>query len=170
MALFKWETLKEIGTLELRFESRTIPGKYFELELASGSKVFVWRADNGQDYFCHGLTFGGNDAPGGAISPFGNQVPIILREHYDAIGEGQARPGDILVWRGLGANDVVHSAILTDPVVTPGANYLDYSSRLQTKNGINFETNMSLQKLIEEPEGYGESYNVYRGRQTLIQR
>jgi hypothetical protein len=164
MSLFKWETLKAISTLELRFKSQTVPGKFLEVELSSGSKVLVWRADNGLDYFCHGLTFDGKVAPGGIISPFGNQVPTILTGHYDAISEREARPGDILVWRGGSAIDVVHSAILTDLVVTPGTNYLDYSSRLQTKNGINPETTLSLQELIEQPGGYGESYSVYRRR------
>ena len=78
------------------------------------------------------------------------------------IPEDQARPGDILVWRGASANDVVHSAILTDAFVTPGKNYLDYAVKLQTKNGILPETSMTLGRLIEN--FFGESYNAYRRR------
>jgi hypothetical protein len=130
--------------------------------LPSGPTVRVWRADHGQEYFCHGLTFGGKEAPGGAVSPLGDYVPTILGGHYVPIPEDQARPGDILVWRGASANDVVHSAILTDAFVTPGKNYLDYAVKLQTKNGILPETSMTLGRLIEN--FFGESYNAYRRR------
>jgi hypothetical protein len=156
--------LTEVGVQDGHWENRTVSGIILEVELTSGQTVSVWRAENGQDYFCHGLTFGGKEAPGGVVSPLGNDVPTILRGHYDLIPEGQARAGDILVWRGASANDVIHSAILTNPVLTTGKNYLDYATRLQTKNGITPETNMSLEDLIVEPIGYGESYNAYRRR------
>ena len=58
-------------------------------------------------------------------------------------------------------NEVVHSAILTDPVIAAHASYLDYASRLQSKNGIRPEANLTLEELILE---YGESYNPYRRR------
>jgi hypothetical protein len=160
--IFRWETLKEVGPRELKYRDRTVPGKILEVELTSGAKVRVWRADNGREYFCHGLTFGGAEAPQGAVSPLGDHVPTILRGHYEAIPEAQARAGDILVWRGAGAGDVVHTAILTDPVVTPGKNYLDYATRLRTKNGILPEAGMTLGQLIEGL--FGESYNAYRRR------
>jgi hypothetical protein len=96
------------------------------------------------------------------ISPLGDHVPAILRGHYEAIPEAQARAGDILVWRGVSMNDVVHSAILTDPILTSGTQQLDYAALLQTKNGILPQTNMPLGQLIENY--YGESYNVYRRR------
>jgi hypothetical protein len=160
--LFKWETMKEVGSHELKYRDRTVPGKNFDVELTSGAKVRVWRADNGEEYFCHGLTFNGKEAPGGVISPLGDHVPAILRGHYEAIPEAQARAGDILVWRGVSMNDVVHSAILTDPILTSGTQQLDYAALLQTKNGILPQTNMPLGQLIENY--YGESYNVYRRR------
>src|SRR4051812_41202822 len=68
----KWETMKEIGPHELKYKDRTVSGKTIELELTSGAMVRVWRADNGQKYFCHGLTFGGKEALGGVISPLGD--------------------------------------------------------------------------------------------------
>ena len=43
--LFKWETLKEVGPHELGFRP-PVPGKAFEVELAGGQKVEVWRADD----------------------------------------------------------------------------------------------------------------------------
>jgi hypothetical protein len=160
--IFKWETMKEVGRHELQYRDGAVPGEVFEVELTSGRMVRVWRADNGHAYFCHGLTFGGKEAPGGVISPLGDHVSTILRGHYEVIAEAQARAGDILVWHGFGPNDVVHSVILSNAVVTPGTNNLDYAARLQTKNGLLPETNMTLGQLIEN--FYGESYNAYRKR------
>jgi hypothetical protein len=71
----------------------------------------------------------------------------------------QAQPGDILVFRGADANAVVHSTVLIGPVVAQNGNYLDYSSRLQSKNGSKPEAQLSLEAIILE---YGESYNTYR--------
>ena len=160
--IFKWDTIKEVGAHELKYQDRTVAGKIFEVELSSGAPVRVWRADNGQEYFCHGLTFGGKDVPGGVLSPLGDHVMTILRGHYESIPEVHAKAGDILVWQGASASDVVHSAILTDAIVAKGTNQLDFLARLQTKNGILPETNMTLGLLIENY--YGESYKVYRTR------
>ena len=158
--MFDWETLREIGPDTYRFESGEVPGKVYEVKLTHGQAIQVWRADDGQQYFCHGLTFGGKEAPGGAVSPYGDEVPTILGDYYGPVAEAEARPGDILVWRSLDANDVLHSAILTDPVVLQGQTYLDYSSRLQSKNGIcDPEANLTLEQIIVV---YGESYNVFR--------
>jgi hypothetical protein len=108
------------------------------------------------------LTFGGKEAPGGPISPFtGKPVEVILEEHYQSIPEAQAQPGDILVWRGLAPDTTPHSAVLIGPVFAPGRNHLDDTTRLQTKNGMQPESNTSLAQLIMN---YGESYNVYRRR------
>jgi hypothetical protein len=83
LSIFRWETLKEIDPFVLRFNP-PLPGKRFEVELTSGRKVRVWRADDGKQYFCHGLTFGGKEAPGGPISPFtGSSVETILEFHYE---------------------------------------------------------------------------------------
>jgi hypothetical protein len=157
--LFKWGTLREVSADTRRFREREVPGNACEVELTSGGTIRVWRAEDGREYFCHGLTFGGTGAPGGAVSPYGNQVPIILSAHYERVPEGQAKAGDIVVWRGIDRNDVVHSAILTGPVVPAGKNHLDYTSRLRSKNGIRPEADVPLEELILE---YGESYNTYR--------
>jgi hypothetical protein len=161
-SIFKWETLREVEQYSFRLKSGDMPGKTLDVELTSGPIIRVWRADNCQEYFCHGLTFGGKKAPGGVVSPSGNHVATILSCHYDLIPEAHAQAGDILVWRGGGPNEVVHSAILTDPVVAEGTSCLDYSSRLQSKNGFLPEANMTLEELIEGEHGYGESYNTYR--------
>jgi hypothetical protein len=158
--IFQWDTLAEIGPYGLRYSDQSVPGKAYAVALRSGETIHVWRADDCRQYFCHGLTFGGKAAPGGPISPFSNHVPTVLLRYYELVLESQARAGDILVWRGLDANDVLHSAILTSPILAGGKAYLDYSTRLQTKNGIDPETATDLGKLIEDL--YGESYNVFR--------
>ena len=88
-------------------------------------------------------------------------VSHLETDHRRRLPESQARPGDILVWRGLDANDVVHSAIITDPVVAQDKMYLDYSTMLQSKNGGKPERNLILEAIIQD---YGESYNAYRKR------
>jgi hypothetical protein len=108
------------------------------------------------------LTFGGKAAPGGAVSPYtGKPVETILQEHYRMIPEEQTRAGDILVWRGIAPETTPHSALLTDPIFAQGKSYLADTARLQTKNGLSPETNMTLERLIGI---FGESYNAYRRR------
>jgi hypothetical protein len=158
--MFKWATLREAGADVRRLQSEEIPGKVYEVELTTGAKIEVWRADDGRQYFCHGLTFGGKEAPGGAVSPYGKEVPVILRAYYTPVPESAVETGDILVWRGLDPNDIIHSAIVTEAARDEGRADLDYSTRLQTKNGFEPETNMTLRQLVDE--FYGESYNTYR--------
>jgi hypothetical protein len=161
-SIFKWNTVLEIAPHELHFQGMPVPGMMISIELTSDVTVHVWRADDRRQYFCHGLTFGGKDAPGGALSPYtGDPVDTILRQHFEFIGESESRPGDILVWLGVGPETTPHSATLTDPIVAPATNFLDYSTRLRTKNGLWPETNMTLEKLIRI---YGESYKTYRRR------
>jgi hypothetical protein len=139
---------------------RWLAGWLCEIELVVGGTIHVWRSTDGTEYFCHGLTFGGKDAPGGCISPFtGTPVETILAVNYDALEERFARPDDIVVWRGIPPETAPHSAILTDLVLTVGGMRLDYSSRLQTKNGMMPETNTTLEILLKP---YGESYTTYR--------
>jgi hypothetical protein len=159
-SIFKWETLKEIRACTLNYKP-PIPGRVCEVQLTSGKMVEVWRADDGQSYFCHGLTFGGMNAPGGPVSPFsGDDVNTILQNHYLLVEpEAAAGPGDILVWRGPGG-DTPHSAVLLESIVAPGGSRLDYTSKLRTKNGVKPETTMTLEQLIADY--YGESYVVCR--------
>ncbi len=162
--IFKWETLCEAGPYRLRYKE-PVHGKLFEVKLTCGRKVTVFRADEEEFYFCHGLTFGGKDAPGGPVSPFsGEDVRTILEYHYRPVDpESHAVGGDILIWwRASGGTS--HSAILLNPVVELGRNYLDYRSVLRSKNGVLPEADMTLQQLIDAPDGYGESYTVFRRR------
>lgn len=160
--LFKWETSRALGPHTLQYE-QPIQGTIFEVELTSGPKVQVFRADDRRFYFCHGLTFGGKLAPGGAVSPFsGKDVRTILDRHYQPVApEAGAVKGDILVWRGLG-DETPHSAILIEPVVAPGKDYLDYASKVLTKNGRLPEMEMTLGRLTGDEFAYGDSFNVYR--------
>jgi hypothetical protein len=160
--LFRWETMREMGPLVLAYEE-PVNGRIIEVELTSGPRVRVFRADDKQFYFCHALTFGGKQAPGGPVSPFsGKDVNTILVGHYRVVApESGAVPGDILVWKGLG-DDTPHSAILTEPVVLPGKNYLDYASKVQTKNGRLPEAEMTLERLTGDEFAYGDSFAVFR--------
>jgi hypothetical protein len=158
--LFRWDTLREVGPHDLNYDPPT-PGSAWEVELVSGPHIHVWRAADGTGYFCHGLTFGGKDAPGGPISPFtGTPVETILAGHYQLLREeATAAAGDILVWVGLDPETTPHSAILIQPIVTEGTTYLDDRTLLRSKNGMQPEADLTLFKLIER---YGESYHVYR--------
>src|SRR6266540_346112 len=124
--------MREVGPHTLPYKE-PVSGKMIEVELTSGHKVNVFRADDGEFYFCHGLTFGGKDAPGGAVSPFsGEDVRTILENHYERVDpEVAAVAGDILVWRGPGG-ETPHSAILTGPAITVGENLLGYGSLLRS--------------------------------------
>src|SRR4051794_17349117 len=116
--------LQELGPYTLKFAA-PLPGKIIEVELTNGQKIHVWRSDDLQQYFCHGLTFGGKDAPGGPLSPFtGRPVETLLHGYYAAVPEDQAQAGDILVWRAPAPDSTPHSAVLTHPVITPGKRYL----------------------------------------------
>jgi hypothetical protein len=161
-SLFKWETMREVGADTLSYE-QPVPGKVVEVELTSGPVIRVFRADDGRFYFCHGLTFGGKQAPGGAVSPYsGKDVGTILDNYYLlVVPESDAVRGDILVWRGLG-DDTPHSAVLSEPIVGPGTNYLDYSSKAQTKNGRLPEAEMTLDRLCGDEFSYGDSFHVFR--------
>jgi hypothetical protein len=160
--LFNWGTLRDVGPWVLAY-AEPVHGRILEVELTSGPRIQVFRADDGQFYFCHGLTFGGKQAPGGAVSPFsGRDVRTILDNHYWHVDpESGAVPGDILVWRGL-APDTPHSAILTEPVVLPGKDYLDDSSKVRTKNGRLPEVEMTLGQLTGDEFLYGGSFHVFR--------
>ncbi len=160
--VFKWETMRDAGLHTLHYE-RAVYGRVFEVELLSGPKVQVFRAEDGRFYFCHGLTFGGKHAPGGAVSPFsGKDVRTIVANHYRLVDpESGAVPGDILVWRGLG-DDTPHSAIMVEPVVQQGKTFLDGSSKVRTKNGRLPETEMTLERLTGDEYSYGDSFDVFR--------
>ncbi len=97
------------------------------------------------------------------MSPFsGKDVRTVLDRHYQPVApEAGGVTGDILVWRGLG-DDTPHSAILIEPVVAPGKDYLDYASKVLTKNGRLPEMEMILGRLTGDEFAYGDSFNVYR--------
>jgi hypothetical protein len=68
-------------------------------------------------------------------------------------------------WFGKAATGrPIHSAMLTNAVLPPGARQLDYATLLRSKNGINPEADVTLLWLITDPKGYGESYQVHRRR------
>jgi hypothetical protein len=160
--IFKWETMRLLGSRTLHY-GEPVHGSVVEVQLISGPKAHGFRSDDGEFYFCHGLTFGGKQAPGGAWSPFsGKDVRAILDNHYFLVNpESKAVGGDIVIWRGL-SDDTPHSAILSQPVVRQGSEDLDYSSMVQTKNGRIPEMEIMLERLIGDEFTYGDSFQVYR--------
>ena len=86
--MLQWDTLKEIGPHELHHRGKPVPGKMYEVELTSGKTILVWKSDDGQQYFCHGLTFGGKvNVPRGTY-------PACLNDVNDK--SSQARGGEVL--------------------------------------------------------------------------
>jgi hypothetical protein len=159
LPIFRWETLTVIGPHVLGFRP-PVPGIMMQVMLMSGTTVRVWRSADARQYFCHGLTFGGKDAPGGPVSPYtGAPVETILREHYTSVPEAEARAGDILIWRGVEPETTPHSAVLSEVVRLPGRDELHEPSRLLSKNGMLPEDVFTLEELWAI---YGESYRVYR--------
>lgn len=160
--IFKWSTIREVRARTLPYE-QPIHGKDLEVELTCGAKILVFRADDRQFYFCHGLAFEGRKAPGGAVSPFsGRDVQTILDNYYRVVEpEASAVHGDILVWTGLD-EDTPHSAILIEPVVHQSKTLLDYSSRILTKNGRLPEVELTLERLCGDEFIYGDSFRVFR--------
>ena len=156
--------MREVSAWTLNYQ-QPIHGQVVEVQLISGHKVLTFRAEDLQFYFCHGLTFGGKMAPGGALSPFsGKEVRTILDNHYQlVIPEAGALRGDIVVWKGLG-DDTPHSAFLTEPIVAEGKSYLEYSSQVRTKNGRLPEAEMALDRLTGDEFNYGDSFQVFRRR------
>ena len=88
-------------------------------------------------------------------------MEVILQAFYDLIPEATAKPGDILVWRGIAPITTPHSAVLIDPVLVPGRTYLADTAILRSKNGMRPEAEITLDLINKD---YGESYNVYRRR------
>lgn len=159
--VFRWDSLRDLGPHDLGYRV-PVPGRMMEVELADqpGVWIRVWRAADGQAYFCHGLTFGGTAAPGGPVSPFsGPPVEAILAAGYRPVApEAAAVAGDVVVWRDAGLVGTPHSAVLVNPLPAPGQSVLDDASTLATKNGMAPAAVTTLGDLVTL---YGETYNVY---------
>jgi hypothetical protein len=159
--VFRWETLRIVEPCVLPYEN-PIYGVTVEVELVSGMAVKCFRADDGRFYFCHGLTFGGADAPGGAVSPYSrDEVGKILAGLHEEIADARAAPGDVLVWYGANG-EAIHSAIVVLPVALPNGKVLDYATVVRSKNGRRPAADTTLRRLVDDPDGYGESYRAYR--------
>jgi hypothetical protein len=139
-----------------------VQGVTMEVELLTGRHVRVFRADDAEFYFCHGLSFGGIDAPGGPVSPYSDEsVKTILREFFIEFPESNAMAGDIVVWWNIDGNPS-HSAVVVNPIIAQKWDKLDYESVLRSKNGSHPERTMSLGQLCGDSDSYGEAYRVYR--------
>lgn len=160
--IFRWESLRMGGRADMRPKGQLVTGRTGEVELTTGGVIEVWRSEDGKEYFCHGLTFGGKSAPGGPVSPYsGVPVERIIHAFFDMVVEAETRPGDILVWSDTVRGIASHSAIVIAPIVDPDLQLLDPSSRLLSKNGFQPESETTLAALLRF---YGEWYNAYKRR------
>jgi hypothetical protein len=160
--IFRWDTIQVVGPDTLPF-SRPVVGYTVEVELTSGRRIHGFRAADGVSYFCHGMTFGGTSAPGGAVSPYsGREVATILEDFFLRLDdEAEASAGDIIVWYDSSGRPI-HSALLIYPVVLPETARLANASLLRSKNGMLPEADYSLGDLVIQPDGYGEAFAVFR--------
>ncbi|MBI2808984.1 MAG: hypothetical protein HYX68_28710 [Planctomycetes bacterium] len=163
-SIFRWDTIRDLEPDVLPY-AVPVPGIKIEIELTSGNRIEAFRADDGQFFFCHGLSFGGIDAPGGPVSPYsGKDVSTILNDFYTRVEpEATAVAGDVVVWYDLNGGPI-HSATLINPIATTRGDRLDYASVLCSKSGKRPQANMTLESLVEGPASYGESYVVFRCR------
>jgi hypothetical protein len=138
-------------------------GQEYSVMTTAGHRILVWKAPAGtpqnQTYWCHGFAFGGTTAPGGPYSIFsGPSVAILLADAYTNIPRAaNAMVGDIIVWYGKGGP--IHSAVLTDIVLTRDMRFDTNGTKLDSKNGVNPFGNFTLAQIVAM---YGTAIRVYR--------
>ncbi len=159
--LFRWDTLRVVGPQSLWYPLN-VSGSIVEAELVDrpGTWISAWKPDDGVTYFCHGLTFGGSQAPGGPVSPISsNSIQTIVGASFREIGnESLARPGDIVVWTDPITGVVNHSAIVFDVRIDRIRNCLDLDAEFLSKEGID---PLRIVNLDEMSQTYGGMYKVY---------
>src|ERR1051326_2773099 len=85
-----------------------------------GRAIQFWKSQTTSDYWCHGWTFDGYNAAGGAFSPFGYEdyelgvfhdsvTPILQDEGWTRICCSQAKKGDIIAYYHGFFREIVHS-------------------------------------------------------------
>ncbi len=108
-------------------------GRILTASTDAGTSLNIWKPDDGQSYWCHGFTFGGNTAVGGPYSFWGQDVPTVLNdEGWGPQDSCAAKPGDILVFSG--GNPITHSGIVRN-AVNSGGGVDEDASKLDSKWG-----------------------------------
>jgi hypothetical protein len=114
-------------------------GQRFEIPLRGGGVAHAWRPGasvrGDARYWCHGLSFGGVNAPGGPFSIDNRDVDRVLRAGYNQFPIRSARAGDVVIWRRRNG-DVAHSAILTE-VQLNRDNFIADRTRFDSKDANN---------------------------------
>jgi hypothetical protein len=164
--LIDWRTARVVGPLTMwEGSADATPGAIYSVRLRNGTDVELWRPNNPdainprRRFNCHGLTIGGDEAPGGPFSPVtAEAMNAILAAGYTRIQQtNQAQVNDILIFRDRQGRPI-HSARLA--AVALRDNALDVNAtRLDTKNGANERTTQTLVQLIIL---YGNIIEVWR--------
>jgi hypothetical protein len=95
-------------------------GKILTANTDAGTPINIWKPDDGQTYWCHGFTFGGNTATGGPYSLWGQDVPTVLNDDgwSPQTDSCVAKPGDILVFNG--GKPITHSGVIQSAANSSG--------------------------------------------------
>jgi hypothetical protein len=119
-------------------------GKILTANTDAGTPISIWKPDDGQTYWCHGFTFGGNTAAGGPYSLWGESVPTVLNDEgwSPQVDSCAAKPGDILVFSG--SDPITHSGIIQNAVNSSGGVDED-ASMLNSKWGSGSQNTSSWQ-------------------------
>ena len=127
----KWGTARKTSRRSRPWNDSYI-GDVYEAETDAGTKIPVWKPDDGVTYWCHGFTFGGSAASNGPFSIWGRQVPTVLtddgwKSEYSCV----AKRGDILVFQDA---NVAHSGVIASASEPKGI-IDDKASTLNSKWG-----------------------------------
>jgi hypothetical protein len=130
-------------------------GKILTASTDAGTPLNIWKPDDGQTYWCHGFTFGGNTAAGGPYSFWGQDVPTVLNDDgwSPQTDSCAAKPGDILVFTG--GDPITHSGVVQN-AVNSGGGVDENASMLNSKWGTGSQNTSSWQANT----GYGQ-YRCY---------
>ena len=135
-------------------------GKILKASTDAGTPIDIWKPDDGQTYWCHGFTFGGNTANGGPYSLWGTDVPTVLNdEGWRPQDSCASKRGDILVFNG--GNPITHSGIIQNAANSSGGVDED-ASMLNSKWGSGAQNTSSWQA----NSGYGR-YQCYSKNSTF---
>ncbi len=118
-------------------------GRILTASTDAGTPLSIWKPDDGQTYWCHGFTFGGNTAAGGPYSFWGQDVPTVINdEGWGPQDSCASKRGDILVFNG--GNPITHSGIIQN-AVNSGGGVDEDGSMLNSKCGSGAQNTSSWQ-------------------------
>jgi hypothetical protein len=148
-----------------------VPGGVYEVRTAHGHPIEVWKPDAGDQYWCHGFTFGGFDVANGPYSVEGPSVPIVLQDEYSWIPSYMATPGDAVIFFDA-AGAVQHSGIIARVALLTnhGVREIDQGETLiDSRWGVALQQTCSLRVTQKQYAGDHGGYAFYRKGGPLLQ-